>query len=746
MAYKCKYDKTIFHNPENGYCIVSVKTSDASVPVQARSQYRYRDRLIRFVARGYNLPLTDAVAFEVDGEWEVTEHGHQLAVDNWQELIPRTIEGVRAYLASGLIKGIGEAMAGAIVERFGVEALDILDQQPEKLLEVKGITEGRLEDIKASYLESRALRDLMTYLAPYKVTPKAAAMIHQEFGSQSVSIIRTKPYELCKIPGFGFKRVDAIALKTTCNPNDPLRIRGALFYELSESHNREGHLFLTTEELCSHALTLLNERLPSPQMYVQMDEVSAELYNSVVNGQLIANQNSIYLPNSFAAEDAVARRISEILTDKTGNQDVSAELNDIKRNLGIILSKRQEAAVKMAFSNNLSIVTGSPGTGKTTILQAVIHVFRRIKPDGKLLLAAPTGKASRRMADSTGIADAKTLHSALGLISSENSSLNKTEPVDADLIIIDETSMVDMWLASQLFARILPGTRVLLVGDADQLPSVGAGNVFRELISCGQLPVMVLDEIFRHSKDSLIAYNAKFIMENNTELFYGTDFCISKCKTQEEAAEIIRMYYLQEIEREGVENVQILSPFREEGDASAEKLNDLIREYVNPPSSETPELRIGHRTFREGDRVMQTKNKKNVSNGDVGFIRSIRKNDKGATITTIEFLDTHSSRIIEYEMGDMNAVELAYAMTIHKAMGSEYKTVIMPIMSAHTILLNRNMIYTAITRAKQRVILVGSKKTLYIAIHKTKIDKRNTWLGARVRQYCGAPEDLKKAG
>lgn len=745
MGYRGTYDKTIFHDPVSGYCVISVKTADTSIPDYARGSYRYRDRLIRFTATGYNLPLTDAVDFTMDGEWEPTKYGHQLTVDNWQEIIPRTTVGVRAYLASGLIKGIGEKTADAIVDRFGVGALDILDEQPDRLLEVKGITENKLEEIKASYLESRVLRDLMTFLAPYKVTPKAAMKIQQEFGPTSVSVIRTRPYELCRISGFGFKRVDAIALKTTCRPNDPMRIRGALFYCLSESRNKEGHLFMTTEDLCKSALILLNENLPLPQ--VQMREVSDELYNTVMCGALTANNSSIYLPRSFENEDTVALRVAEILAEPNSGKDVSPELAAAKKELGIALSKKQDDAVRMVFRNNLSVITGSPGTGKTTVLQAVIGVFRKIKPNGKLLLAAPTGKASRRMAESTGVMDAKTLHSAMGLISSseEESYLNSTDPIDADLVIVDEFSMVDMWLASQLFTRLKNGTRLLMVGDADQLPSVGAGNVFREFISCEQIPVTVLDQIFRQSKDSLIAFNAKFIMENNTQLFYGGDFDFIKCESQQDAAECIQRLYMKEIAREGIENVQILSPFRDEGAASAEKLNEAIRELVNPASEETPELKLGNRVIRLGDRVMQTKNKRNVSNGDVGFVRSVNLGSRNPVVT-IEFSDSRSSRLVEYEPSDLDIIELAYAMTVHKAMGSEYSTVIMPILSAHSILLYRNLLYTAITRAKQRVLLVGQKKYLYVAIHKTKIDKRNTWLGDRIRQYCQSLKEQRKAG
>ncbi len=747
MSYRVTYDKPIFSNPENGYCVIRVKTADTSIPEKARSIYRFRDHLIRFTATGYGLPQTDAVEFELDGEWEDTKYGYQLTVEHWREIVPQTIAGVRGYLASGLIKGIGEKTADAIVERFGVNALDILDRHPERLLEIKGITESKLEDIKDSYMESRVLRDLMAYLAPYKVTPKTAMKIHQEFGSASVHIVRTKPYELCRISGFGFKKVDDIALNTICRPNDPLRIRGALLYALRQSHNKEGHLFLTTEALCKNTLILLNEKL-LPQIHVKIREVTDALYDTVMCGELKASKSSIYLPRSFEMEDSVARRVAIMLQAPDDRMNISSELANIKRELGITLSKKQDSAVNMVFNHNLCIITGPPGTGKTTILQVVIHVFRGIKANGKLLLAAPTGKASRRMAESTGISDAKTLHSAMGLISSneEDSYLNSTELIDADFIIIDEFSMADMWLVFQLFSRLKPGTKLLLVGDANQLPSVGAGNVFREFISCGRIPVTVLDEIFRQSKDSFIAHNAKFILENNTELFYGNDFNFIKCKTQEEAAMWIQRLYLEEIAKVGIENVQILSPYREDGEASAEKLNEAIRDLVNPASADTPELKVGNRIFRVNDRVIQTKNKRGISNGDVGFVRSIQPDSKNPTLT-IEFSDSRSSRLMEYDATALDIIELAYAMTVHKAMGSEYRTIIMPILSAHSILLYRNLVYTAITRAKQRVLLVGQIKYLYKAIHKNKIDKRNTWLGYRIDQYCQAlQEEKKKAG
>ena len=731
MGFKATYDKTIFHDPIKDYAVISLKTADPSIPEKARSSYKYRDHLIRFTAKGYGLPKTDAVELLLDGDWESSKHGCQLKIHSWEEIVPRTNDGIRSYLASGLIKGIGAKTASDIVERFGISTLDILDNQPEKLLEIKGITEVKLEAIKDSYMENRAIRDLMTYLAPFNVTPKTATKIHQFFGSASLQVIKSRPFELCRISGFGFKRVDEIARKTGCKANDPLRIRGALFYVLDESRGIDGHLYLVKEKMCKASLTLLNERLPEHETPVEMREVTEELYNIIMKKELIADNGCIYLPRCYETETYVSRRVAEILAGSQCGVDITVALAEAKRDLAIVPSPKQEEGVIMAFNHDISIITGSPGTGKTTVLKLVIDIFQRLNKNGKILLTAPTGRASRRMSESTGFPNAKTLHSALGLVTSDDddSFLNSREMVDADLIIIDEFSMVDMWLASELFSRIKAGTKILMVGDADQLPSVGAGNVFREFISCGLVPVTVLDQIFRQSKDSLIAHNAKFINQNRTKLYYGNDFVFDECGTPAQAALHIQRIYLDEINDKGVENVQILSPYRSDGPASAEKLNEVIRELVNPAVEDTEELKVGVRVFRVNDRIMQTKNKNGVSNGDVGFIRSIKNGSTNDPAVEIEFTGL---RTVEYDPSELGNVELSYAMTVHKAMGSEYDTVIIPILAAHSILLYRNLIYTAVTRAKERVILVGQTASLFMGIHKSRIDKRNTLLGSRI--------------
>lgn len=419
---------------------------------------------------------------------------------------------------------------------------------------------------------------------------------------------------------------------------------------------------------------------------------------------------------------------------------------------GVVSRKVTNSAIKTAtttpgskpsgLGSLLSVITGSPGTGKTTVLRTILEVYRRLHPDGKIALMAPTGRASRRMSESTGFEDARTLHSGLGLTSEEDegSRNRKSEPLSADLIIVDEFSMVDMWLAEKFFERMKANARIVLVGDPDQLPSVGAGNVFREIIETQIVPVTVLDQIFRQSKDSLIAYNAKFINEGNTKLFYGSDFVFVSGDSQEDTAEKITERYCLEIQESGIENVQILSPFRSEGAASSEQLNETIRELVNPFRSAEEEIKFGPRIFRVNDRIMQTKNTEKVSNGDLGFIRYIKDTDQGKKIG----MDFGAGRTLEYGVDDLSNVDLAYATTIHKAMGSEYETVIMPLLKAHTIMMYRNLLYTGITRAKKRVVLIGQKQVLFMAIHRNEIGKRNTLLGMRIQMYFKAY--AKKAG
>ena len=739
MGIVAAFDKTLFSNPASKYCVLRLKTADIMVPQEARSPYHYHDHLIRFTAIGYDLPQTDTIKMELEGEWVNGKYGPQLQVTSWSEVIPPTMEGIRAYLGSGLLKGIGPATANLIVGRFGTDSLNIIEHHPERLLEIRGITEEKLKEIKNGYAESKVLRDLMTLLAPFKITPATAMKIYQHFGPDGVALVRKSPYSLCQMPGFGFKRVDAIVQKSGGDPADPMRIRGAAYYAIEQARNEKGHLFVDAEKLVQDSLTLLNEKLPDPNQWVTAPQVQQELRAMITGNVVVANQGKIYLPHVYTQESETAAQAVKLAMVQPEPVDLAPVMEQVKAKLGIRLSPKQEEGVETVFQSNLSIITGGPGTGKSTILRAVIEAYQLLYPNGTIALAAPTGKASRRMAETTGISDAVTLHSLLGL-RGDDTGWEEKGPLEADLLIVDECSMMDMFLTHQLFKRLGMNTKVLLVGDADQLESVGAGSVFRELIASKIIPVTVLDQIFRQAKDSLVAYNAKYINEGCGDLNYGDDFSFNLADTQEETAETIRNLYEQEVQRVGVDQVQVLSAFRQNGDASANSLNAVLREVVNPASFGKNEVSFGGMTLRIGDRVMQTKNDysaevrdkdhkligSGVFNGDVGVISSV-----GSGMVTVNY----DGRYIDYPFENINELDFAYATTIHKSQGSEYQTVIIPMLAAHKILLSRNLLYTAVTRAKKRVLLVGQKKALYMAIQKSGVGRRNTILAERMQLY-----------
>lgn len=733
VQIECTYDSRIFYNPSNKYCIVKMATSDITVPVEARGNRIFPDNKIRFTAVGYELPFTDAVKLILEGHWENGKYGMQLVVEQWKEVIPETEAGVYNYLSSGLLKGIGTATAAEIVSRFGVDSLRVIEQTPEKLLDIRGITPERLDEIKSSYAESRTLRHIITLLAPFKLTPKAAMRIYQFFGPACLDILKQSPYTLCRVPGFGFTRVDGIVQKNGCDLHDPMRVQGAIFCALQNAGTDGGHLFLEKTKLMSDTLQLLNGRILAPSLRIKQEEAENALESMILEGIVVSAQDNIYTPRVFNQEDTVARIVANLLIEKPPQEDIRMILENVKRDLNVKLSAKQEDAVNTAFRNNISIITGSPGTGKTTVLKTILEVYRRLYPDRVIRLMAPTGRASRNMAESTGFKAAGTMHSHLGITNEEDDTPRNNGPLDADLIVVDEFSMVDMWLGWKFFSRVRRRTKLILVGDPDQLPSVGAGNVFKELIDSGIIPVTVLDQIFRQSGDSFIAHNAKIINRGETNLYYGDDFQFINTKTQEEAAMYIMEIYCQEVYEYGIENVQILSPFRSRGEASVEQLNATLREIINPFTSAEDELRVGGKTFRVGDRIMQTKNTEKVSNGDLGFVRTV---DNGTEISAE--VDFGEERKFQYKPEHLSKLELAYAMTIHKAMGSEFDIVLIPLLKSQMIMLNRNLLYTAVTRAKKKVILVGQKPALFMAIHCNDITKRNTLLGERTCLYYQA--------
>lgn len=735
---KCRFIKPIFQNKENGYCIFVYHTEDDSVPAQARSQY-YKGSGYQFTAIGNNLPDTDSIEIDMQGKWIKSNYGLQLQVDTYEEILPQTKEGIMGYLSSGMVKGIGPKTAKLIVDRFGTRTFDVLDNYPDSLLEIKGITQKKLDTILLSYRSSHAMRDLAAYLTPFNVTPKKIQKIYEHFGNNALDTVKSQPFMLCQISGFGFLTVDEIAKANKCRLNDPMRIEGCIHYCM-ELEMQEGHLYADKQLFQKKVYEQLNHGYQNE--VVSEVEVYQELYRMVKEHILYYEDNALYTARLYGYECGAAKKLATLLVQESiVSNKLEALIAEAQRELGILLSAKQVEGVRKAFTHLVSIITGGPGTGKTTVQKVLLYINEKL--GGKnVLLTAPTGRASRRMAESTGHPDAITMHSALGLTNDEDCEAVE-EMLDADFIIGDEFTMSDMRLSFEFFSHIKEGTRLVLVGDVNQLPSVGPGNVFRELVMCGVIPVTVLDMVFRQAENSRIAINAYRMQENNAALDYGTGFELIHADTAEEAADKVEKLYREAIAEYGVDQVQVLTPFRKRGEASVDALNARLWEIVNPMEEGKQEMKAGKRSYREGDRIIHNKNKNQISNGDVGYMTDIYQDEEGVQLARLQFSD---GRSVNYTSDELDMIEHAYATTVHKSQGSEYPVVILPWLPMFYKMLRRNILYTAVTRAKVRVAIVGNKKAIYMAIHNTESDKRNTRLGERViREYNKMAEEKRIA-
>lgn len=726
----CKFDRAVFKSAD-GFCVYAYHTQDTSVPEAARKPSRLGGGWSKITAVGYNMPDTGAVDVELTGTWQPSKYGLQLSVSSCEEVVPRTVDGVVAYLSSGLIKGIGPETAKAIVARFGVNAIEILDQEPERLMEVKGIAQTKLKGIVESYKETRKLRDLASYLSVFGVSANKIGKIYEAFGNNSLNIVKTDPFQLCKVRGFGFLTVDEIARKTKVSLRNPLRYAGAINYVLEEAKTA-GHLFLLEEELLDRCDELLNWDCGTEK--VSRSEIRDALMTAQIE-QTVYNENGrVYLAFERKAEVETAKRIVAMLLDDSQPPvpKIVEEIDRTERTMSQVLAPSQRDAVEMCLKYPLSVMTGGPGVGKTTTLRVILDIYHRLYPNKEILLAAPTGKASRRMSEQTGF-PATTLHSAMWIQSDEDIiETDEPQQLSADFVVVDECSMVDMRLAYALFTRLKPGAKLLLVGDPDQLPSVGAGNVLREIIQSEMVPTTVLDTVFRQAANSHIALNARAVNHNDTRLLEGSDFTIYDVQDSEQAAQLVIKHYLAEVAKDGIENVQILSPYKRKGIVCADRLNSDIHEMVNPHRATNPEYKYGNRVFRVGDRVIQTRNHHGVANGEVGVITAIGENDDEEPEIQITLLD---GRLVSYSPEMMDNVDFSYCISIHKSQGAEFPTVIIPLLKEHYVMLRRNLLYTAISRAKSKVILIGQRQAIYIAIHKNDVDKRNTVLADRIVAY-----------
>ena len=505
-----------------------------------------------------------------------------------------------------------------------------------------------------------------------------------------------------------------------------------------EQDMQEGHLYQDKQQFQKKVYGQLNKGYQR-ETVTEM-AVYKVLYQLVKEGRMYYESGALYPANMYGYECGAAKKLVSLLLADQEEQDITFLLAEAQEELGISLSPKQEEGVRKAFSHPVSIITGGPGTGKTTVQKVLLYVNERLG-SGSVLLTAPTGRASRRMAESPGRQEAMTMHSALGLTSDEDSE--ETEGMlEADFIIADEFTMSDMRLSYIFFDHIRTGSRLVLVGDVDQLPSVGPGNVFRELVQCGIIPVTVLDTIFRQAEGSRIITNAKRMQENDAALDYGAGFSFIPAKSAEEAADKVQELYRASVDTFGMDRVQVLTPYRRTGAASVNALNERLWGMVNPKEEGKPEIRSGKRTFRLGDRIIHNKNKDQISNGDIGYIKNIYVDENGSELAELEFSD---GRRVEYGSEELEMVEHAYATTVHKSQGSDYPMVILPWLPMFYKMLRRNIFYTAITRAGVQVAIIGSKRAVCTAIHNTECDRRNTRLGERViKEYNRRLEEKGK--
>lgn len=721
----CEFEKLIYPQSiatvdDSGYMIAlyhpceTIKDSTGNLITQVK-------------AVGYCLPVSSSLRYDMRGHWSKnSKFGLQFEVESYNEVIVPTKEGIIAYLSSGQIKGIGSKIAEKIYEVFGQQSLEVLDKEPEKLLAIPGISEIKLKKICDSYLVNRGARDVVAFLSPHGITPNRAVRLYKEYGDKTMDIVKKHPYQLCDMAGIGFKTADHIALSMGFDHLSTERVDEGILYTLSEAEGK-GHLCQEKHEFVKNCLKILD----TPALTADM--VANRAARLVFSGQLVSYQGKVYRAKTAYVEEQLAYAIHQQMKHwKMHNYgDLDAAIDAEEQKLKMKFAPEQREAVKIALTQGLCIITGGPGTGKTLIQRAILDIYQKSNPKNEICCCAPTGRAARRMEQATDVV-ASTVHKALGLMADEDGDYDAPDALTADLIVVDEVSMLDIYLAEYLFKAAKYGAQMVLIGDADQLPSVGPGAVLSEMIASGCIPVVRLDKVFRQNAGSRIAANAKLIRHGNVGLEYGSDFRFINSPRLADSAELIVDLYLQETEKYGVDNVALLTPYRQKTETGVNALNERLREKVNPPDAQKAEVVFGNRKFRCGDKVMQIKNHDDVNNGDIGYIRKIIRIGDETTV----HVDFGDGRVKEYDSSELEMLNLGYASTIHKSQGSEYQSVIINLQCAHSIMLTRPLVYTAITRGKERVAIVGEKKALCISIRKTDTEKRGTCLAKRLQELA----------
>ncbi len=673
------------------------------------------------------------------GEWKFdSKYGRQFSVTTYSESFPATVQGIEKYLGSGLIKGVGPVYSRRIVQYFKDDTIRVIEEETDRLLEVEGIGQRKLAMIKAAWQEQKEIKNVMLFLQDHGVSVTYAVKIFKRYGNDSIRMVRENPYRLADdIWGIGFKTADRIAQNLGFEKDSPYRCRSGIIYILNELSN-EGHCFAFHDQLVANAVNMLE---------ISVDTVDSCIDSMIREHDVIkCDDDSIYLPAFFHSEAGTAARIKTILAARGGNglladyaciggkdgitciDGINDIIAEVGAECGIDYGPIQKEAVKSAAASKFMILTGGPGTGKTTVTLAIIKMYMKLGL--RVMLAAPTGRAARRLTEVTGI-EARTIHRLLEYKPGEGHGKDKDDPLQCDALIVDESSMIDIVLMYNLLKAVPDGARVLLVGDADQLPSVGPGNVLRDIMESGTVKVVRLEKIFRQARGSDIVMNAHRINKGQFPLLAtpkGSDFFFIEeddpAKAVERIKELCSRRLPQYYGADPVNDIQVLCPMQR-GEAGTHNLNAVLQELLNPSEIS---VRCGGLQFKLRDKVMQIKNNydKGVFNGDIGTITGVDQEDK---LVTIGF----DNREVQYEITEMDELVLAYAVTIHKSQGSEYGIVVAPLLTQHYIMLRRNLLYTCITRAKKTLVLVGSKKAVAIAIRNNTAVRRNTMLEKRLR-------------
>ena len=720
-------EKISYRNDENGFTVAQVKLEGGE----------------RLAAVGAMPMLLAGERAAFEGELvEHREYGRQIRVSWVESIRPESLDGIEKYLASGMIRGVGPATARLIVESFGPRTLDVLESEPQRLTEVPGIGEKRAAMIAASFLEHNQMRGAMMFLQKYGLTPAMAARVYRAYGERTESVARENPYRLAdEVEGVGFKTADRMALAMGFSLSSEFRLQSGLRYALNEAANASGHMYLP--------LTILVERARQ-MLGADEDLIDNALRALILSGGLeaedIDGETAVYLPWYHEAETDAAFRLTRLLRSFEGGGEAGlAEraVAEVEEEEAMRLCAEQREAVEAVEREGVLIITGGPGTGKTTTLKCILHLLDEV---GGAELCAPTGRAAKRMSEATG-RPARTIHRLLEYAGEEGRFLrNEQEPLDCAAVVVDEMSMVDIFLFRALLRALRPGTRLVMVGDKDQLPSVGAGNVLKDILESGAVPSVTLTEVFRQAASSMIVRNAHLINRGEYPLVRtrDTDFFLERKESMRAAVDAVVQLVTARLPRylgvDPLRGIQVMSPMKRM-DAGVYALNAVLQQAMNPPAPGRRELRRGETVFREGDKVMQVKNNYDlgwtrgmehglgVFNGDIGYIADA---DPQGEELTVAFDD---GREAVYGLADLEELELAYCMSVHKSQGSEFDCVVLPLISGPRLLMTRNLLYTAVTRARRLVVVVGREACMRAMVDNNYIDRRFSALDKRLAAW-----------